>query len=167
MADALAAARALCPDSAPAAANPHDAATRASLPLRTPQTPTGPPGQIVLEAVAVPTGAVTASFSGYDTGAPRALDLWRLVAGRAVRLGRAASDAETRIHAPQLPLPDAGIDLVVTPAGVRPGGPGASDPLRLAWQSERDPRAPAPEGPRNPPRWRPAPAEASPREEIQ
>jgi len=127
----------------------------------------------VLEALAVPPDAVTAGFAGYDTGAPRELDLWRIRAGRALRLGRAASDADARIHGPQLPLPAAGIDLVVTPRGVRPGEPGASEPLRLAREPGSGSLAPAPEDLQGQklPRWRrpsaaSAPVDASPGEEI-
>jgi len=130
-----------------------------------PQTAAQPPGRIVLEPLAVSADAVTAAFTGYDTGAPRELWLWRVVAGHTLRLARAASDADARIHAPQLPLPAAGIDVVVTPRGVYPGEPGASEPLRLARASAGGTSTPAQEAPVNLPRWRPPTAERSTGEE--
>lgn len=115
--------------------------------------------RIVLEPLAVPPGVVTASLSGHDPGAPRALDLWAISAGRASPLGRASSDAGARIHAPQLPLPGAGLEVVATPRGVRPGEPGASAPLRLARTAASDVPAAGAEFPNHLPRWRRAPAD--------
>ncbi len=114
--------------------------------------------RIVLEALAIPPGVVTASLSGHDPGAPRELDLWALSAGRASPLGRASSDEGARIRAPQLPLPDAGLEVVATPRGVLPGEPGASAPLRLARTAASDAPARA-EFPDHLPRWRLAPAD--------
>ncbi len=117
----------------------------------------GPSFRILLEPLTAAPDAVTASFAGRDTGAPRMLELWRVDAGRAQWLGRAASDADARIHAPQLALPAAGIQLVVTPLGVRPGEPGSSQPLRLARAPHReDIQA------RGSPRWRHAALAPSP-----
>jgi hypothetical protein len=115
--------------------------------------------RIVLEPLAVPPGVVTASLSGHDPGAPRELDLWAISAGRASPLGRASSDEGARIHAPQLPLPGAGLEVVATPRGVRPGEPGASAPLRLARTAASDAPAAGAEFPNHLPRWRRAPAD--------
>jgi hypothetical protein len=119
-ADALPPARAAEPPASAGTAPPDREPTRAPLP------------RILLEPVVAAPGAVTASFAGIDTGAPRTLALWRVDARRPQRLGRATSDASARIQAPQLALPEAGLALVVTPIGVRPGEPGASPPLQLA-----------------------------------
>jgi len=109
--------------------------------------------RIWLEALEIPPDAVTASVSGFDAGAPRALALWRIDGGRFERIGAATSDADARIRAPQLALPEAGLALVVTPMGVRPGEPGASTPLQLARASD----PPRPELPASvAPRWRAA-----------
>ena len=162
----------LRPDASP---SPARADTAASPSLRRQPPPEANPAwsRIVLEPVAVAPSAVTAGIAGYDTGAPRELDLWRIRAGRAVRLGRAESDADARIHGPQLPLPAEGIVLVATPRGVAPGEPGASEPLRLARQPGSGSLAPAREGEPKPglPRWRhssatPTLTQASPEEEI-
>lgn len=142
---------------APAAANaprPRQTALPAAPAREAPAPAAGSTFRIVLEPLAAPPDAVTVGFAGLDTGAPRALDLWRVGAGRPQRLGRARSDGDAQIHGPQLALPTAGIALVVTPLGVGPGEPGASQPLRLA-------RAPADAVPgietpqtRGAPRWR-------------
>ena len=113
----------------------------------------------MLEPLAVPPGVVTASLSGFDAGAPRELDLWAFFAGRASPLGRAASDADARIRAPQLPLPDGGTRGRRDTAGVRPGEPGASAPLRLARAPGASRPLPDSEGPKHLPRWRLAPAD--------
>jgi hypothetical protein len=125
------------PDPRPDSATPPDL-TRAHAELPQPASPRSSApdpraasSQILLEPLAPDPNAVTAGITGIDTGAPRELVLWRLRAGRAHRLGSAVSDSNARIHAPQLPLPADGIELVATPVGVRPGGPGASEPVRL------------------------------------
>jgi len=137
---------------------PASAVTAAPPPAlrQTPPAAASASSRIVLEPLAGAPGAVTAGVAGYDTGAPRELDLWRVRSGRAFRLGRAESDANARIHGPQLPLPAEGIELVATPSGVRPGEPGASEPLRLARERGSGPLASAREDVPKPelPRWR-------------
>jgi len=150
------AARGLRRGALPSPASARMEALPSSLPRR--PTPEAAPAssRIVLEPLALMPGAVTAGIAGYDTGAPRELELWRVRAGRAVRLGRAESDADARIHGPQLPLPAGGIELVATPSGVRPGETGASEPLRLAREPEGGSLAAAREDLQRPelPRWR-------------
>jgi hypothetical protein len=89
------------------------------------------PPRIELEPAPIAADAVTGSVTGFDAGAPRRLEIWRVGAGAPQRLARAESDESGRVRAPQIPLPAAGVTLVATPIGARPGEPGASEPQRL------------------------------------
>ena len=145
------------------AATARPVAVAAGKPVGTPRPAAGaersvaaaPSFRILLEPLPVAADSVTAGFVGTDTGAPRALSLWRVDAGRAEKIGSTVSDGDARIQAPQLALPEAGLTLVVTPIGVLPGEPGASAPLRLARAPDSTFASPDPT-PAGSPRWRPA-----------
>jgi hypothetical protein len=110
-------------DGSPAAVDPRSPARR---------SPAAPAlARIALDEISAEPGTVSTTISGHDAGAPRALELWRVERERVRRVARGYSDLDGNLHAPQLALAGRALELVVTPIGVRPGEPAASEPARL------------------------------------
>ncbi len=71
-----------------------------------------------LDPVARVPGAATVTVEGRDPAAPRALVLWRIVAGRAARLVCAESTSDGRVSFGEVSLPRGALEFAVTPSGV-------------------------------------------------
>jgi hypothetical protein len=88
------------------------------------------PRAIYLQAEAPGEGRLSTRVRGVDTGAPRALVLWRVQDGRRVRLAEGFSTPDGALQFPDVLVPDQ-LELVVTAAEAGPEGTDESDPARL------------------------------------
>ena len=76
---------------------------------------------------------------GVDTGAPRALVLWRVQGGRRVRLAEGFSTLDGALQFPDVLVPDQ-LELVVTAAEAGPEGTDESEPARIEAGALRPPQ---------------------------
>ncbi len=76
---------------------------------------------------------------GVDTGAPRALVLWRVQDGRRVRLAEGFSRPDGSLQFPEILVPDH-LELVVTAAEAGPEGTDESEPARVEAAGLRPPQ---------------------------
>lgn len=76
---------------------------------------------------------------GVDTGAPRALVLWRVQYGRRVRLAEGFSTPDGALQFPNVLVPDQ-LELVVTAAEAGPEGTDESEPARIEAGALRPPQ---------------------------
>ncbi len=90
------------------------------------------PRAIYLNAYPPPEGAVSTRIEGLDTGAPRALVLWRLRDGRRIRVAAGESSVDGALHFPEVLVPDRPLELVVTAAESGPAGLDRSAPAVVA-----------------------------------
>lgn len=104
-----------------------------------PEPPGGSSGVIRLDGLRAAPGAVSAAPRGFDPAGPRALVLWRVVDGRAVRLADGFSDSSGALHFPQVAAPGDSMALVVSPAGAPPPSHDTSDPARVAGRAPLPP----------------------------
>lgn len=88
---------------------------------------------IYLRADAPPDGILSSPVRGLDTGAPRALVLWRVEDGRRIRVADGWSEPDGSLHFPEILVPDSSVQLVLTAAEEGPAGldRSASDEVRL------------------------------------
>jgi hypothetical protein len=86
-------------------------------------------------------GEVTARVSGFDPLGPRPLWLWRRVGSRAAVMARGRSGADGSLAFPDLVVPAAGLDVLITAADGAPGDQGASLPRSVAPREPLPPRA--------------------------
>ena len=100
--------------------------------------PTGPHAIYVL-AEAPGDDRISTQVRGVDTGAPRALVLWRVQDGRRVRLAEGFSTSDGALHFPDVLVPDQ-LELVVTAAEAGPQGTDESDPARVEAGALRPPQ---------------------------
>ncbi|HZO09761.1 MAG TPA: hypothetical protein VFC77_10285 [Myxococcota bacterium] len=70
----------------------------------------------------------TATPTGFDPLAPRALLLWRVVEGRSAVMARGASARDGALEFPRVIVPRDGIEVVVSPEGLDPAALDASLP---------------------------------------
>jgi hypothetical protein len=92
---------------------------------------------IVLEDPQTALGNALA-IHGRDPGAPRAIELWRLVGSRAARVATGHSRSDGTVAFPALVLPAGEVLLVASPRGAGPAADAASEPVRAS----RDPSSP-------------------------
>lgn len=103
------------------------------------EPPGGSSGVIRLDGLRAAPGAVSAAPRGFDPAGPRALVLWRVVDGRAIRVADGFSDSSGALHFPQVAAPGDSLALVVSPAGAPPPSHDTSDPV---WVAGRVPLPP-------------------------
>jgi len=94
-----------------------------------------------IRAVVDGANATSVQIYGRDSHAPRPLWLWRVEAGEASLLARGESLADGSLAFASVILPRAGLELIATPAGARPGREDASAPLHIAGPPLLPPRA--------------------------
>ena len=92
-------------------------------------------------------GEATAFAFGFDPDAPRPLLLWRRVGDRVAVMARGHSLADGSLDFPELVVPDAGLEVVVTAADDTPDGGSASLPQTLGARPLLRPRARVLRGP--------------------
>ena len=88
------------------------------------------PRAIYLQADAPDEDRLSTRVRGVDTGAPRALVLWRVQDGRRVRLAEGFSTADGALQFPDVLVPDQ-LELLVTAAEAGPEGTDESEPARV------------------------------------
>lgn len=106
-------------------------------PVRDAEARSGSSAPIALDDPQVALGAALA-VAGRDAGAPRAIEIWRIVGERAARVAVGASRADGSLDLPPLVLPAGEVTLVASPRGEGAASPNASAPVAVS----RDPSAP-------------------------
>jgi hypothetical protein len=96
------------------------------------------PSPIYLLADAPGPDQLSTRVRGFDTGAPRALVLWRVEEGRRARLAEGFSTPDGALHFPDVLVPDE-LELVVTAAETGPAGTDESDSARIGARDLRPP----------------------------
>jgi hypothetical protein len=97
------------------------------------------PRAIYVQADAPGEGRISTQVRGLDTGAPRALVLWRVQDGRRVRLAEGFSSPDGALHFPDVLVPDQ-LELVVSAAEAGAEGTDESDPARVQAGALRPPQ---------------------------
>jgi hypothetical protein len=92
---------------------------------------------VALDDPQVALGAAVA-ISGYDAGAPRAIELWRIAGARAVRIAIGTSRADGSLDLPPFVMPAGDVTLVAAPRGAGASSTSASAPV----VASRDPSSP-------------------------
>ena len=106
-------------------------------PVRAAEARKGSRAPIALDDPQVALGTALAVV-GRDAGAPRAIEVWRIVGPRSARVAVGASRADGSLEVPPLVLPAGEVTLVAAPRGEGAASPNASAPVVVS----RDPSAP-------------------------
>lgn len=103
-------------------------------------SPEEAPRAIYLRADAPPDGILSSPVRGLDTGAPRALVLWRMDGERRVRVADGWSAADGSLHFPDVLVPDSSVQLMLTAAEEGPAGLDRSAPDEVQLGGLRAPQ---------------------------